>query len=345
MPIRKITVANTPGVYECFPCLVRTRSGKLITAYRESDGHVGSAFARVVVRESVDEGETWSARRVLAASEQTEGKLAMWNCPRVGQLADGRLWVLCDCIQQPPGEARCREARTSFWWSADDAATWSEAVATPIHGIVPDRLVVTQAGTWLVATHQSYPDRDYYTQEVFRSEDGGATWEEPVVVCEQPGLRLCEASILQLPRDGLLVCYLRENSGLGLPAYKCFSRDDGRTWEGPYETNLTGCHRPVTGLLPDGRVLTTYRLTTRGGTGSAKNFLAMLETEASVRETDPLKTGGIVLPLDHDRWPQPDSGYSGWAVLPDDRVFCVTYIRDDSPHAQIRGYWFGVEDF
>jgi hypothetical protein len=345
MPVRQVTIANTPGLYECFPCLARTQSGTLITVYRESDHHSADAFTRLVVRQSRDEGETWSDARQIITSERREGILFKWNCPRIGQLAEGRLWLLCDGYPQPPGEAQCENSRIFFWWSEDEGRSWSAPVQTPIHGIVPDRLLVTQSGAWLLATHLDHPDRGYYTQEVFRSTDAGRTWDGPITVCERPGLKVCEGSILQLPSDGLLVCTMRENSGLGLPAYKCFSRDDGRSWEGPYETNLMGCHRPVTGLVPDGRILTTYRLTTRGWIGSAKNFLAMLETEESLRETDPLKTGGIILPIDHDRWPQPDSGYSGWTVLPDGRLFCVTYIRDDSPQAQIRGYWFSLDDF
>lgn len=52
-----------------------------------------------------------------------------------------------------------------------------------------------------------------------------------------------------------------------------------------------------------------------------------------------MKQRGIIPPIAHDRSEHSDSAYSGWVLLPDDRVFVVTYIVDDAPMAQIRGYW------
>ena len=45
--------------------------------------------------------------------------------------------------------------------------------------------------------------------------------------------------------------------------------------------------------------------------------------------------------VDYDRSPTPDTGYSGWVWLSDGLIFCVNYIVDDWPVAQIRGYWLG----
>lgn len=345
MAVRKFVISDRPGVYECFPCLTRTRSGRLLMVYRESDSHVAAEYSHLVLRHSDDNGETWSARQVLIESYQQEGVLFKWNCPRIGQLADGRLWVLCDGFRQPPGEEAGRQSRVHFWWSEDEGATWRGPEQTPIIGIVPDKLLVTQAGTWLVAAHERGLDAPELIQYVYRSEDAGATWSERIVVCAQSGLEPCEASLVQLPGDGLLVCYLRENSGRGRPGPKCFSRDDGRTWEGPYETDMAGCHRPVAGFLPDGSVLVIYRHTSRSRPNWAKNFLAYRESQASAREPDPAKQDGVVLALDHDRYSPPDGGYSGWVVLPDGRVFVVNYIRDHSAWAHIRGYLLDPGDF
>ncbi len=345
MPLRKQVISDTPGVYECFPCLVRTQGGKLITVYRESDSHGAGAYSHLVTRESADDGESWSERHILAESYQEDGVLFKWNCPRIGQLADGRLWVLCDGYPVPPGEARTHASRVYFWWSEDEGRTWSEPQPTPIAGIVPDRLLVTQAGTWLVAAHVECPDSGDIVQYIQRSEDAGRTWSEPIVVCRQAGLQPCEASLVQLPEDRLLIAYMRENSGLGRPGPKCFSWDDGRTWDGPYETDMLGCHRPVAGLLPDGRVLVTYRQTSRSRPNWAKNFAVYLEDQASARETDPVRQTGVVLVLDHDRHMPADQGYSGWAALPDGSVYMVNYIRDTGPQAHIRGYVLGLGEF
>jgi hypothetical protein len=311
MPVRKIVISNTDGVYECFPCLTLTQSGKLITVYRESDSHTASQYSHLVMRHSTDQGETWSERQVLIESRQRDGVLHKWNCPRIGQLDDGRLWVLCDGYNVPPGEGRTVDSRIHFW---------------------------------LVAAQIGETRHTFLVQFVFRSDDEGGTWQ-PIVVCDQEGLNPCEASIVQLPDDGTLVCYMRENSGRGWPGPKCLSHDDGRTWEGPYMTDMIGCHRPVAGLLRSGNIMVTHRHTCRGRIGSARNFLAFRESADSARQTDPALGGGIILPLDHDRWDAPDQGYSGWVVLPNDRIVVVNYIRDDGPMAHIRGYFLTEQDF
>lgn len=345
MAIEKFTLARTEGVYECFPCLTQTAAGRLITVYRESDSHSAAEFSHLVLRHSDDGGHTWSERQVLAESRQQEGVLWKWNCPRIGQLSGGRLWVICDGYEAPPGERSTPRAVVHFWWSHDEGASWTGPEPSPITGIVPDKLQVTAAGTWLVAAQVLPPGGEFLVQRVFRSSDQGASWDGPIVICDHEGVNACEASVLQLPEDGLLVATMRENSGKGWPALRCYSADDGLTWEGPYATLLAGCHRPVSGFVADGRVMTTYRQTTAGKIGGGKNFLACLEDTASLREREPAQQGGIVLALDHDRYPQPDTGYSGWTVLPGDDLLVVNYIRDDSPLAQIRGYRLGLEEF
>ena len=231
---------------------------------------------------------------------------------------------------------------------------------------MPDKLIEVPSGAWLLATHVRMKGDQYdidgtLTQLVHRSEDQGETWEGPYIVGQDERYNLCEASIMLLP-DGELVCYMRENSNLGLPAFKSFSTDEGRTWDGLYRTPMDGCHRPVAGILPSGHVLVTYRYRQGGGVGArltnepstwrgtevsywARNTFAYLETQASVRARDLHEQGGVILPIDHDHSPRSDCGYTGWAVLHDGRIFCVNYIVDNAPMAQIRGYWFSESDF
>jgi len=53
----------------------------------------------------------------------------------------------------------------------------------------------------------------------------------------------------------------------------------------------------------------------------------------------------LIRPVAYDRSPRADTGYTGWASLPDGRVFMVTYLVDDAPVAHIWGYWFSIRDF
>jgi sialidase-1 len=50
------------------------------------------------------------------------------------------------------------------------------------------------------------------------------------------------------------------------------------------------------------------------------------------------------MPLDFDRSPESDTGYSGWVQFVDGEIYVVNYIMDDAPKAQIRGYAFTERD-
>ena len=42
------------------------------------------------------------------------------------------------------------------------------------------------------------------------------------------------------------------------------------------------------------------------------------------------------MPVDFDRSPVADLGYSGWVQFEDGEIYIVNYIVDDAPKAQIR---------
>ena len=372
MAIARVTVSRDDRIYELAPDIVRLPSGKLICIYRESDGHTVRTYSAIVMRSSVDGGCTWSEKRTVVASHlNDEGVVKKWNCPRIQRMQDGRLLALCDVFPCPPDERTdLTNSHVVFWWSDDGGETWSEGQHTSVFGIIPDRVVELPSGAWLIVTHVRMTGSEYalkgkLTQIAHRSNDAGLTWEGPFVVGQDERYNLCEGSTLLLP-NGELVCYMRENSGANYPGLKAFSSDEGRTWEGVYETPMSCCHRPVAGLLARGKVLVTYRYRTPGHSGSyraanqsaeatwqkeerisywARNTFAYLETVESAQARELRDQGGIILPLDHDRSPRSDGGYTAWVSLHDDTIFCVNYIVDDAPMAQIRGYWFDESDF
>ena len=393
MPIEKVTVSRDDSIYEIVGDLALLPGGKLVCTYGEGDGHTIRHFSGVAMRTSMDGGQSWSARRSLVEARlDEEGVVLKWNSPRIQRLSDGRLLALCDVFPSPPDEdTDLTNAHIVFWWSEDDGESWSEPEHTPVFGIMPDRVVELPSGAWLLSTcvrmkGDSYDRHGNTVQIVHRSEDRGKTWQGPYIVGQDDRYDLSEGCILLLP-DGELVCYIREDSGLGdyetsapaargVPALKSFSNDEGRTWDGLYETPMDGCHRPVAGLLPNGKVLVTYRYQQAGTLGEApppwtysavrrqveqqleptkpsggavsywaRNTFAYLETVESAKARELSRQGGIILPLDHDRSPRSDGGYTAWVVLHSGKIFCVNYIVDDAPLAQIRGYWFDESDF
>jgi len=120
------------------------------------------------------------------------------------------------------------------------------------------------------------------------------------------------------------------------------------TWEGPYEIPIPACHRPVAGMLQSGKVLITHRFM-QGGRGWVgwwtQNLFAALTDVASclVRTREEAHTR--ILPIDFDRSPESDTGYSGWVQFSDGEIYIVNYILDDAPKAQIRGYALDEGDF
>lgn len=343
MAIEKFLVSRHETHYQAWPCLAQTQSGKLISTFAQCQHHGDRSFARFVTVESTDLGRTWSEPRVLV--DNCEGT-PHWNCPRVSALRDGRLVLVGDLVN---GSERLNpEQHTNWlWFSDDDGVTWSERVPTPAYGIVPDKIVELSTGRWLLGTHAHDSETGNLTQRVWWSDDQGETWGGPGIVGRQQGLNLCEVSIIECS-DGLLVAFLRENSGLGWDGFKSFSSDGGETWDGPYHTVLCGCHRPVAGWLQSGRLMVTYRFIQGGQGGWGKgtqNFFAAAMDEASVRAKERRGQWARILPLDFDRHAHADLGYSGWVQTADGELIVVTYLLDDWPRGQIRGYRLSEAEF
>jgi hypothetical protein len=270
-----------------------------------------------------------------------------WNCPRLTRLSDGRLAALVDSIGTAERAADHEKLRNYLWFSRDEGTTWSEPVLTPAQGIVPDRLRELSSGRWLLSCHVADPETGCLTQRLWYSDDGGSAWHGPVTVGRQAGLNLCEASLLEI-EPGVLVAFMRENSFKGWDCFKTISRDNGASWSAPINFPLPACHRPVAGLLQDGRILITHRFMQggKGWLGSwTQNFFAALTDKESALA--PTREGAWtrILPIDFDRSAKSDLGYSGWVQFPDGGIYIASYIVDDWPRGQIRGYSLTPDDF
>ena len=147
----------------------------------------------------------------------------------------------------------------------------------------------------------------------------------------------------------MIAAFLRENSGRGLDCKKTLSFDNGESWGPLIDFPLPGCHRPVAGMLQDGSILITYRFH-QGGMGgfgnNTQNFFAALTDRNSVLATSRRESRARILPIDFDRSPHADLGYSGWVQFPDGEIYIVYYIVDDAVNrGQIRGCSLLPSDF
>lgn len=335
--IRKLTISRDEQYYHAFPDVALTRTGRLVCVISECRHHGDRSYTRIVLRHSDDRGETWSAKRYLTTAS---ANLPFWNCPRITALRDGRLAAVVDSVGTAERSVDYHLLRNLLFLSADNGETWEGPLDTPAQGIVPDRLQELESGRWLLACHVQDPQTRCLTQRLWFSDDQGRTWQGPVTVGAQAGLNLCEASLVEVEPGGL-VAFHRENSGQGWDCIKTISRDGGATWGEPVHFPLPGCHRPVAGLLRDGRLLITFRFM-QGGKGWlgawTQNFFGALTDRSSALAPSRKEAWTRIFPIDYDRSPKSDLGYSGWVQFADGTVFIVGYIVDDWPRGQVRGY-------
>ncbi|MBN1248396.1 MAG: exo-alpha-sialidase [Anaerolineae bacterium] len=342
--IERFVVSRDDGIYEAFPDVALTQQGKLVCVFAECTHHADRGYTRIMVTSSSDRGRTWSPKTPL--TEATHGA-AFYNCPRISALRDGRLVVVVDKIHTTARSQDPDTCHILLYTSEDGGESWTGPLATPARGIVPDRLVELSTGRWLLAAHYDDVELGNLVQRLWYSDDQGDHWSDPVVVGRQKGLNLCEVSILPVD-DAALVAFHRENSGLGWDCYKTISHDDGASWSSPIPFPLPACHRPVAGWLQNGQVLITHRFM-QGGKGWTgwwtQNLFAALTDRESVLATSRSGAHTRILPIDFDRSPESDTGYSGWVQLDDGSIYVVNYILDNAPKAQIRGYRLGLDDF
>jgi sialidase-1 len=228
--------------------------------------------------------------------------------------------------------------RSSIYiWSSKDGIEWNGGRKTGATGIVPGRVTETEDGNWVLGTHDVCPETGKLRQLLWKLM-GESKWS-PTVVGEDPDLNLCEGSFVKRGRE--VACIMRENSGTGLPGFKAVSGDSGKTWGEVMPTGLLGCHRPVAGWW-EGKILVTYRCYAGGGVKNTLFMGALIEPEGLFEPCG--KTTGRIFPIDYDRNPKPDTGYSGWCELPDGDILVAYYIKDDAPKAQIRCCRFSRED-
>ena len=158
MAIQKFTVSRDDSIYEAWPDLVQTDSGKLICLFSECRHHLDREDARIVLTESLDRGRTWSPKRPLTEKA------------RISKLRDGRLAVICDkltCFDKDD------TALTYVWYGDSESITWSEPVILPFNGIVPDKLSELKNGRLIISNHSRNTENNQLEQHLWYSDDRG----------------------------------------------------------------------------------------------------------------------------------------------------------------------------
>lgn len=332
MAVQKFIVSKDDSIYEAWPDVVQTDSGKLICVFSECEHHLNRENARIMLTESLDRGRTWSAKRPLTAEGTAEH---YFNCARISKLRNGSLAIICDKISKDENS----ESEIYVWYADPEGENWTEPVVFPFCGIVPDKLMELRSGRMIIAAHFKNHTTQKLEQYLWYSDDHGRTWSDRVTVAADDRYNLCEVSILEC-ENNTLVAFLRENSRKGYDILKVISFDNGETWSPIYSTPIDCGHRPVSGFLKDGTVMITYRYIPSG----TQNMFAAFLRKEELLEPERQEQRVRIMPLDYDRNPAPDLGYTGWTQFADGEIYVVNYIKDDTDKAHIRGYSFYPED-
>ncbi|MBQ0125865.1 MAG: exo-alpha-sialidase, partial [Clostridiales bacterium] len=317
MSIEKFTVSRDDEFHEGWPDVALTESGKLVCVFTECVAHGNRDMSRLMLTESSDRGRTWTKKRPLTERGTKE---EYFNCARISTIPDGRLVIICD--KSYGSESPENKTEVYLWFSDDEGKTWSEPFLVPGHGYVPDKYRVLSSGRHIISIHD-FGKSGKREQYLWYSDDGGKSWSEQITAASDERYDLCEGCILET-KSGALVCFLRENSGRGIDCLKTISYDGGQTWSDVYNVPIPACHRPVADYLGSGKIMLKHRFI-QGGKGWLGNltqnvFAALLDPE-QVLETKRNAQSARIMPLDYDRSPVSDLGYTGWEQFDDGEIF------------------------
>ena len=234
-------------------------------------GNKGKVNSMIAYR-SCDKGKTWTGPKVAFDIDYSQHGF-------IPLIPRGSKRIYAFGTQPIAGKREGREnCPIGFRWSDDDGHTWSDAtLIRPKNnpgflGMSVMRMCETDAGTWLLGSHEGQwkrtPKTPVITRAyVLRSDDRGKTWT--VLPDKRPGgWYLEEFERLDEPRPinlggGKALILVRSSEG---HLWEIRSDDDGRTWSDPKPTALV--HPDAPPMLfhhPDGKTLVAFHHNSHSG--------------------------------------------------------------------------------
>ncbi len=250
---KHVTIFRQAGFHAGFVDVAQAGPDHLVCTWRNGS-HTGGTGGFAVAH-SYDLGQTWDPpTTIYSKGDEYE------NTARLQLLSDGTFLF--------SGSINRNAWDIMFLDSDDEGVTWTNerwldtAAAGEDNGMVTVHVYEANDGSWLVAGSE-YGNGFDERLKFYRSYDRGDSWSYVTTLLIEPPHNLSEPDIVGLP-DGRIMTFARDWRHDAMPGVKAFSSDNGNTWtwqELPFP--ITG--RTNSGLLSDGRVMTTFR----AGVGNA----------------------------------------------------------------------------
>jgi hypothetical protein len=211
---------GTPDIHRHFGSIVKTKSGRLIIAYRKAPSHGTQENTTITMLYSDNDGADWSSE-VDIVSEETgkDNRAALMGVTPTGRILLGynRIHVAGATAQDPQ--------EYKLIYSDDDGVNWSSALTIDsieydfarLFGsveVVPSDVTPGETMTLITSYQRTSGAPVNYAAAYYKSYDEGLTWSSPVYVVNdtqglnEMGLQFFNADV------GVAVC--RGNSGLAL---------------------------------------------------------------------------------------------------------------------------------
>jgi sialidase-1 len=343
-------VFETDAAYVCYkiPYLVRMPSGKLLAmaeARGPADAPAGTStrdcmdwdITDAVAKTSLDNGETWSAMRLVIPGRYGAHTVAGNMAPVVDE-DTGRIWMpftrgnveMWMTFSDDEGETWAAP-----WPLARQHSTWTWVAFGPPAGLQLRAPGGAHRGRLLIPAYYStmpiYDNGLATSNFVLLSDDHGATWRESRDVPNGPGGLLAgragnEAQLVELPGGEVLI-NSRTIYGTRLQAR---SADGGESWSTFERTSLpnplVGCEGSIVAVDEQGRHL-LYSGAAGPGDSIKRTVMQVFESHDAGRSWEALVTledkGGV--------------SYSAMQRLVDGRIAVIYEISDVSETVFVPG--------
>lgn len=270
LPANRVTdIERSPGgdrQYLGQPDMVRTSTGRLITAYPKGHGK-----GPIIMKISDDNGETWTEKNNTPSSWiGSQETPTLYVLP----LENGkeRIMLITAC----PGWGTDSNGNKTGWntsYSDDNGETWTEykhwysnhengKENNVIVGMASLVQLKDESGNYIQKWMGVYHDYDYVNYRTYLTfnENGEEQWSEPEPYLSdyrniESTYKMCEIGMFRSP-DGKRIVGLARSQSHNNPATMIYSDDEGKTWSKPMDLpgSLAGerhkaAYDPISGRL------------------------------------------------------------------------------------------------